>query len=288
MYTKIVRSGTLIEVYTYEKDPIPHNIRKSKKRLHSNRRRRSTNANAARARFFRLVRSNLSDSQVPAFLTLTMSEITTLAEGWRAFTLFSQRLRNKYHSARLIAVPEFQKRGAVHFHCLVWGEVGEACVYSNQFYYDKTGKKKRKHICPEDYFCEFRSYRIAKLWGQGFVNYFATDGSPKLATYLAKYMQKSMRDDRLAGSKSYSASRGVMRSVSLKSPTSRYYIEKEIAGARITAEGEVIEGVDNPLLPEVEKSYMTKWLGRCDYKQYNLGSTYDSKECSVDTSQSST
>jgi len=287
MYTKMVQSGTLIEIYTYEKEPIPHDIRKSKKRVHSYRRRRGGNISRARATFFRMVRANISPSKVPAFLTLTMREITTLGEGWRAFTLFSQRLRNKTPKVSIIAVPEFQKRGAVHFHALVWG-LGEEepCLQSKQFYRDKTGKKKRKHICNEERQCEQHTRRIAELWGHGYVDLFATDGSPKLATYLAKYMQKTMRDERLAGKKCYSASRNIMRSVSLKSAEAHYLIEREIAGDTITAEGQILEGVDNSLTPLEEKTYNTKWLGRCHYKQYNLEKTYDSKECSVDSPQS--
>jgi len=283
----MVQSGTLLEIYTYEKEPIPHDLRKSKKFKCSFGRRRVQNIDRARASFFRLVRANVSPDKIPAFLTLTMREITTIEEGWRAFTLFSQRLRNSNSSARLIAVPEFQKRGAVHFHALVWG-LGEEepCLQSKQFYYDKTGKKKRKHVCPATRACEQHTRRIAELWGNGYVDLFATDGSPKLATYLAKYMHKTMRDERLSGKKSYSASRGIVRSVSLKSSQAHYLIEREIAGDRITAEGELLTGVDKPLTPLEEREYNTKWLGRCHYKQYNLEQSYDSKECSIDSPQS--
>jgi len=59
-----------------------------------------------------------------------------------------------------------------------------------------------------------------------------------------------------------------MRPVSLKTKTSVALVEREIAGDRINIDGTISQGVDTPLLPEKEKSYTTKWLGRCDYKVY--------------------
>lgn len=232
MYTKVIQSGRLIEIFEYEKDPIPA-IRRRKKR-YANPRRRIRNVQSARASFFRLVRANIGTGQVPALLTLTMREILSLREGWRAFTLFAQRLRTRKKSSfSFVAVPEFQKRGAVHFHVLVWG------------------------LSHEEIARERNTRRIAELWGHGFVDIRATDGSPRLATYLAKYMFKAMYDVRLAGQKAYSGSRNLVRSVSVSNPAA-VDIAKEQWGI----------GVDNPPLTECE--YETKWLGRCNYQVFEI------------------
>jgi len=270
MYTKIVQSGTLIERYVYEKEPIPfQKRRKSKKPQRAYRRRRSADILRTRNTFFRLVRANLRIDAPPSFLTITMRDITTIGEGWRAFTLFAQRVRGKKPAFAFVAVPEFQERGAVHFHCLVWGLEDQACYYSDQFYYDKTGKRKRKHICPEAYFCERKSRRIAQWWGHGFVDLFATDGSPKLATYLAKYMSKALLDNRLAGKKSFSASRNLVRVVSVRGGAAIDTIERMLEGQEIGPEG-FTGMVGEPLTPTETREYNTTWLGRCQYSQFNL------------------
>lgn len=245
MYQKIIRSGNVVEIYTYDKEPPPYRPRKKTK--FKNPRRRYKNVQSSRASFFRLVQANVCRSSPPAFLTLTMREVVSLGEGWRAFKKFFLRLQyNSDTRIRYIAVPEFQKRGAVHFHCLVFGFTHEEII----------GERLTR--------------RIAKLWGHGFVDIRPSDGSPALAGYLAKYMSKAMFDERLSGKRAYSASRSLLRSVSLRSKTAISLIEAEIAGARIGFHGEIEEGVDKPLLPEKEVQYMTKWLGSCNYKRYTF------------------
>lgn len=237
MYTKIVQSGTMVEVYTYEKDYIPPTRKRVKRKDWTGYKARSSRSGRrAQSSFFRLVRANTSPRRPPALLTLTMRDIKPLKPAWRDFQLFAQRWRRSNRGIAYIAVAEFQKRGAVHFHLLVWG------------------------LTDEEIARERDSRRIAELWGYGFVDVRTSDGSPRLATYLAKYLFKAVHDERNVGSKLYSASRNVVRSVSVKSKEAIAFLEKEIAG----------EGVDNSLLPLKELSYTTKWLGKCDYKVYNF------------------
>lgn len=76
---------------------------------------------------------------------------------------------------------------------------------------------------------------FASLWTHGFTDVIATDGSSKLATYLAKYMSKALADFRLIGKRGYSASHNILRPVFLNTPF-------QIAFAR---EDWGIGGVDN-------------------------------------------
>lgn len=268
MYQKIIQSGTLIEVYEYEKSPPEFRPRK-KRRKGAYGKRYIRNITRARNSFFRLVRANLKRNSSVAFLTLTMRECDNIRDGWRLFTRFSQKVRKDREvapsDACFIAVPEFQKRGAVHFHCLVWGLADELpCLASNIFYRDATGKRKRKHICPSQRACEKQSRRIAKLWGHGFVDCFTTDNDPRLATYMAKYMQKSMSDARTVGTKSYSASRRLVRSVHLKG-NFQSDIAKIVFGISPSE-----ECGDKLVEPEVVREYNTQWLGRAKYSSYNI------------------
>jgi hypothetical protein len=233
-YTKIVQSGTLIEVYSYEGEPNPKAPVRKKSRF-KNSRRYTRSFQRARSSFFRLVRSNVSPENRPALVTLTMREVVSIREGWRGFTLFAQRLKNSTKGkVSYIAVPEFQERGAVHFHALVWGLTDEEII----------GERSTR--------------RIARLWGHGYIDIRSTDGSPKLIGYLSKYMSKAMFDPRLSGQKAYSASRNIVRSVSLNTPT-QIDIATRIWGL----------GVD--IHPLTERIYQTEWLGKCVYKSYDIG-----------------
>lgn len=249
MYKKIIKSGSLVEIYEYEKDP--PEFRKRRKSRSKNTRRFHRSVSRARASFFRLVRSNVSSARRPAFLTFTMREIVTLKEGWKEFTKFANRwkLRRKRlqeGGIEFVVVPEFQERGAVHFHCLIWGLSDEEIAF------------------------ERTTRRIAECWGHGFIDLRQSDGSPKIASYLTKYMFKAMYDDRLVGRKSYSASRGLVRSVPIRSKAAHALIEGEINGDLINYDGSISQGVDNPIAPDTERVYNTRWLGKCVYKAYNL------------------
>lgn len=107
--------------------------------------------------------------QRPKFLTLTFSEnITNLQEANAEFTLFNKRLSYHLYKVRrnvlkYICIPEFQKRGAVHFHIL----------YFNLPYVD------------------FKE--LAKIWGQGYIFIEGIKEKNEIedfAKYVSKYINK--------------------------------------------------------------------------------------------------
>jgi len=190
-YTKIIKYGETTEIYKY----ILSVQKRQRKTPGTTRRinsvigpRRADNIRQLRKSFLRLVSSNLVGIEYPVFLTLTFENLYGPRYGYKCTRLFFQRLRTHCgEQLRFIYVPEFQKRGAVHFHALVWG-------------------------IPHDKVLTERTTRfIAKLWGYGFIDILQSDGSPKLAGYLAKYMVKGLADERLRGFKGYSASRNCYR-----------------------------------------------------------------------------
>lgn len=239
-YTKIVRSGDLVEVYRYGKNlPIHRGRRGTINRDKRNRlpkQRREDSFRRAKVSFRRIVRANLGGNERPTLLTLTMYQKLSYPASVRIFTDFVTRLRKREGAGfRYIAVPEFQKRGAVHWHVLIFGLD------------DDFAKAERE------------SRYISRLWLHGFVDCVLTDGSPKLAGYLAKYMSKAMRDIRLGSKKAYYASRNIMRPMSVSGHTVSDYIEE-------------IVGVDNYSLHQHE--FDTQWLGRCVYQQYQVDNTH--------------
>ena len=219
--------------------------------------RREFSITRCRKSFFRLVRANMSKSP-PALLTLTMLEIVDIAEAYQCLHKFGQRLRRTFgKSLSWIAVPEFQKRGAVHFHILIWEVPAELPCILGKTYRDSTGKKHRQHLCPEDRQCERRTRVIASIWKYGFVDLEKTDGSPKLATYLAKYMTKTISDSRLLKKKAYNATRNILRPEIYNNP---FQVSIVLEMWDITKDTK----------PEYERKYDTKWLGQCRYTTYLL------------------
>lgn len=228
-YAKIIQSGDLLELYEYEKEPTPKkpNTKRSKryKKYKSDR-----HIARAVANFRRKVRATLQLG-TPYLLTLTMGDIVDIGVAFKLYTQFGARLRRVYgKEIAWITVPEFQKRGAVHFHILIW------------------------NLSHEAYLTERNTRRIQNLWGYGYVDIASTDGSPKLSGYLAKYMSKAMHDDRLFGKKAYSCSRNTLRSVSINSQTAVALIKEEFS----------LE----TLPPTTDREYDTEWLGKARRRSY--------------------
>jgi len=236
-YTKVIQSGNQLEVYEYENN-LPERRKSSKKGSRGGRKtlaRRSDNVERLRRNFVRLVRSNLDGVECPLFLTLTMVEVVRIEIAYGLLTRFIQRLRRIYGSyPRYIAVPEFQKRGAVHFHVLFWG-------LPEKIEIDESNNRT-----------------IQRIWQAGFVDCFRTDGSPKLASYVAKYMHKAVFDDRLHNQKSYACSRNVLRKVSIPSSAPLTSAE-EIWGIKLSTDP-----------PMREKHVDTYWLGKGRYRCYEI------------------
>lgn len=232
MYLKIIKSDTQYEIYRYEREPIETRKRGSRKNSGNGRRRpiERTIANTRRARkdFIRLVRANLTGESCPAFLTLTMRDIVPVSVAYSCLKGFFSTFRYLVgKDFKYIAVPEYQKRGAVHFHILLWG-------------------------CPQKIVeHERRTRTIQNLWALGYVDIVPTDGSPKLAGYLGKYMSKSLLSNDLGFSKAYTSSRNVLRPVSFTS-TKSFEIPDDFWSG------------DNVVL--TERTYDVPWLGECTYQ----------------------
>jgi len=82
-----------------------------------------------------------------------------------------------------VAVPEFQKRGAVHYHII---------FFNLPFL---------RNIHPV----------MQKLWGQGFIFGKTINDLNHLANYVCKYIQKGFDDKHSKYSKRYFSSRGLKR-----------------------------------------------------------------------------
>jgi len=178
---KIVRSGSMVEVYSYDSTPVTSLKTRADKVCDGFANRRRDNIRAMRAKFKRIVWALLKNHKdKPAFVTLTYgAPVFDLKEAYVDFRLAMYRFKNQYPNFEYVAVPEFQQNGRVHFHMLVWGI---------PLYHVLTERETR---------------HLADIWGNGFLDVLPTDGSNKLGSYMAKYMTKACVDPRTYGQKAY-------------------------------------------------------------------------------------
>lgn len=158
----------------------------------------------------RLLLANWSEySDSPSFWTFTFKDnLKDVSIANRHFSKFIMRLRyfmqNRDHShnecktnethnesfatngIKYLNVIEFQKRGAVHYHC----------VFFNVSLQDISHAQ------------------MSELWGHGFCFFSFDDGvrsQEKVACYISKYITKRNFDKRLYSKKTYMCSRGLKR-----------------------------------------------------------------------------
>lgn len=235
LYTKLIHCGSEIEVFDYEQEPIPIKKVRRRKIVRDTLLSRSPGIRRikrTRKAFVRFAKCALFELGAPYFATFTFVDILPLRRTKMAFHAFNKRMQRVYPNFKYIAVHEWQKRGAVHFHALVWGIPQD----------EVTNERKRR--------------RIQNIWRQGYMDIINTDGSPRLATYMAKYMLKALYDDRNNNARAYSSSSGLPRPQSFNSvrdPVAVQYI---------------LEGVDKQLELISSYSYDTQYLGKVKLTTY--------------------
>ncbi len=206
---KFIKSGNILELFEYgkavkygksEKESCPR-IKKvfdmnnpiiAKIKL-ENRKRSLENS---RAKLKRLINANAGQWKdendrpfVPLFLTLTFAEnITDIKKANYIFTKFKQRLDyeitgKKRSYLKYVGIIEFQKRGAVHYHVLIFNMPFMENIYD----------------------------RIKNIWGKGFIIVRSIKEIQNVASYVCKYMTKAKADERLCGQKSYFTSKGLKK-----------------------------------------------------------------------------
>lgn len=193
--TKLIISGKEAEVYLYKKtiwkefkinkkyrdDPEPKQIDMFKQ-LQERKTRAGSSINRTRTKLRRLINTNYNLNK---FLTLTFAEnITDLKEGNYKFNQFIKRLKYKYPDIAYVAVFEFQKRGAIHYHLL----------------------------CDLPF---IDSQELSDIWRHGFIKIKKTNNINNIGAYMSKYLGKDM-DQKTFGKKKF------FKSQNLKDPVEIY------------------------------------------------------------------
>lgn len=201
---KVVVSGKQVELYKYKKqvwrdyENKREDTQKEPKQLNFfeqeqlKKQRIKFSISRTKTEIRRLTNSN---PQLNKFLTLTFAEnITDLKEANYIFNQFIKRISYKYAGFRYLAVPEFQKRGAVHYHML--------CNLP---------------------FVEMSE--LSEIWGQGFIKLNKIDSVNNVGAYISKYLGKEM-DERSFGKKKFFCSQDLARPVELIGWLALKFVEK--------------------------------------------------------------
>lgn len=193
---KVIIAGNVIEVYEYEKS-----VHFGYKDTRKNSKGRGSIASAddkeknrekvlsrARKDLRRIINCNIQ--KYSKFLTLTFKDnVQDLDYANNEFKNFIKRLNYHYGiKIKYTAVIEFQKRGAIHYHCILYNLVQKINVQELQ-----------------------------EIWKHGFIKINSIDNVDNVGAYVCKYMTKT-DDDRLLGRKMYFNSRGLNKPQEIKEP----------------------------------------------------------------------
>ena len=145
------------------------------------------NINRSKFQFQRLVRAN--ENKFKTFITLTFKEnITDVKDANYQFKKWVIAIRQLKKDFLYIGVPEFQKRGAVHYHLLTNLDI----------------KENHNIIIPQK---DNKNCYDVKFWPYGFSSVFNVKNI-NVVGYMSKYMTKSC-DNRLFGHRRYFYSRNL-------------------------------------------------------------------------------
>lgn len=150
--------------------------------------------------------------------------MTDIKQGKLDFKKFIMRWNyRREEKLKYVYVVEFQKRGAVHFHCIFFN-VG---FISNK--------------------------ELSDLWGKGFVKVNNIENCDNVGSYVVKYMQKDLIDDRLKNSDLYGRSKGNLKEpIEIKKPSEVGALLDSLTG----------------IIPSYSVDYVSDYLGNISYRQY--------------------
>lgn len=162
----------------------------------------------------RIVKAN--EEIFKTFITLTFADnVISIDEANKKFAIWRTKIKSIYKEFSYICVPEFQKRGAVHYHLLTNIEINKEYQY---FRYDKI--KSTKLIYNQENSIniitqkQYKNQYDVKYWPYGFTSVFPMKDINVIG-YISKYMTKDI-DNRLWGKRRYLCSNN------LKKPTITY------------------------------------------------------------------
>ncbi len=148
------------------------------------------NIERTKMQFQRLIQCNLNTFK--SFITLTFKDnITDVNIANKKFANWRTRVKKIYKDFAYICVPEFQKRGAVHYHLLTNLEIGNSEIIIPQL-----GEENKYDVM---------------YWKNGFSSVFSVNDINVIG-YMSKYMTKDI-DNRLFSKRRYFYSSNLIKPI---------------------------------------------------------------------------
>lgn len=230
MYKKAVITNKIIEIYEYEKLNVNakggcREKTTGEQEEENYKTRQRYRRNAVR----RLASANFNNDS--KFITLTFRENEQdITKANMELRKFMRKLRGLHCDLKYLAVLEFQKRGAIHYHCML-----------NIPY--------------------IRAKDIELMWGNGFIKINKIEHVDNVGAYITEYMSDDVGDERLKGRKAYFYSKNLDKPLEVKSWTTGGF-------STLGELDEILE--KKGVSPIYKKTYQTEHAGLVSYKQYNL------------------
>lgn len=195
---KIVKCGNYSQVYLYKEKKLKKKEEKSKdldlKKLNNtsiiNQEQQIEQRSIIRSKLQcqRIAKANIEEWKT--FITLTFADnISDIKQANKRLKYFCDKVRRIKKDFKYLGIPEFQKRGATHYHLLTNIDINDPTLMFTQ-----EDNSKYKHI---------------KYWNDGFTSIEPIKGDvKKIVGYISKYMTKDI-DNRLFNSHRYFYSRNL-------------------------------------------------------------------------------
>lgn len=175
------------------------------------------------------------------FITLTFEEnIIDLKKANKKLRYFIDKIQRIYKSFKYICVPEFQKRGAAHYHLFT-----NIDINNDKLIYSQENNHYFKHI---------------KYWNEGFTKVDNLNNDiKKIIGYISKYMTKDI-DDRLFNHHRYFYSRNLIKPkinyINLDNPKHLEYFNNLLKNKKIVYKNNYLNKYNDNLITFEE--YLTK------------------------------
>ncbi len=176
----------------------------------------------------RLAKGNIEEWET--FITLTFSDnIIDMNYANKKFRYFIDKIKRVYKDFKYLCVPEFQKRGAVHYHLLTNIKIND-----KKLMYKQENNSRYSHV---------------KYWNEGFTSVEEIKGDiKKIVGYIAKYMTKDI-DNRLFNRHRYFYSRNlnipIVDYININIQEDIEYYAKKIQDKELIYQNEYLNPLDN-------------------------------------------
>lgn len=187
----------------------------------------------------RLAKCNINDWKT--FITLTFEDnIKDIDIANKKLHSYLTQVKKNKTDFKYLCIPEFQKRGAVHYHLLTNLEVDTLLIPKRI--------KKRLYNKETKSYKELEYYDL-KYWSKGFSSAEPITNDPKkIIGYISKYMTKDI-DNRLFNKKRYfysiNLNKPVVNYIDFTSQKDLEFYYKKIQDKEVTYQNEYINTFDN-------------------------------------------